>query len=44
MNSYESILLKVLGDSRYRLPEDVLTREGPQDNIIATRLHGDDIR
>jgi hypothetical protein len=44
MNSNESILLKVLGDSRYRLSEVVRTGESSQDNVIATCLRDDDIR
>ena len=44
MNSNESILLKVSGDSRYRPSEAVRAREGPQGDIVATRLDGHDIR
>jgi hypothetical protein len=39
MNSNESILLDVFGDSRYRLSEGVRPAQGSQDNIVATCLH-----
>jgi hypothetical protein len=44
MNSNESILLKVFGDSRYRLSQAMRAGEGPHGDIIATRLHSYDIR
>lgn len=34
---------KVFGDRRYRLSEAMRTAGSPQDNVIATRLHGDDV-
>jgi hypothetical protein len=44
MNSYETILPKILGDRGYRLSEGVRAVEGPQDNVIATCFHCYNVR